>query len=60
MRISRKKAIELLGSLPELLNTLNKIKDDDVFIEILPREKYKSNKQNRLFNSLLSCFWAIG
>ena len=60
MKISREKAIELLGSLPELLNTLNKIKDDEVFIEILPREKYKSNKQNRLFYALLSCFWASG
>lgn len=60
MKIRKDKAIELLGSLPEFLNILNKIKDEYVYFDILPKEQYKSNKQNRLFHSLLNCFWASG
>lgn len=57
MKISRQKAIELLGCYPECLNRLNKIKDEYVYLDIMPKEQYKTNKQNRLFHSLLDCFW---
>lgn len=60
MKIRKDKAIELLGCFPECLNRLNKIKDEYVYLDIMPKEQYKSNKQNRLFHALLTCFWTSG
>ena len=60
MKISKKKAIELLGCLPKCLDRINKIKDEYVYLDIMPKEQYKTRKQNNLFHALLSCFWESG
>lgn len=60
MRISKEKALEIFKDYSETVERINKIKDYFVFLDIMGKEQYKSNKQNRLFHALLSCFWVSG
>lgn len=60
MKISKEKALEIFKDYSEAIERINKIKDDFVFLDIMGKEQYKSNKQNRLFHALLSCFWESG
>ena len=60
MKISKQKAYELFGAYPECKYRLDRISDDFVYFDLVGRETYKSNKQNRLFHGLLQCFFASG
>lgn len=60
MRMKKEDAIKIFKDNVQALNKIYKIKDDILFIDILSREVYKTNRQNRLYFALLNCFWDSG
>lgn len=60
MHISRTKALELFKDIPECRRKLEKVNYDVVYFDFVGKEAYKSQKQNNLFHSLLSCFFSSG
>lgn len=46
------------NKIKEILNV--DIESEYGYVDILEEEKYKSREQNRLFHSLLGCFWKSG
>lgn len=60
MQITKQKAYELFGNSPECKYRLDRIKEDCVYFDLMGKEAYKSNKQNRLFHGLLQCFFSSG
>lgn len=49
------KLSELKNSLEELFNT-----EDELYIDVLTKQQYKTRKQNNTFHALLDCFWKSG
>lgn len=60
MKITKDKALELFSNYPQAVASIHSLSGNIVCIEIMDEKKYKTNKQNALFHSLLSCFWASG
>lgn len=60
MKLTKEQALELFKAYPQACNTIAGLSGNVVCIEIMDEKKYKTNKQNSLFHSLLSCFWASG
>lgn len=59
MRLTKEKARELFKDYPQALMKIDKIKGD-VYFDLMNQTVFKTNKQNNLFHSLLSCFWESG
>lgn len=55
MKITKSEAINKFGNHFDGFSD-----DDDIYITFEHKAKYKSNKQNALFHSLLTCFWLSG
>lgn len=60
MQITKEYASKLFANFPAAIKQLEHISGDMVYFDLHSKESYKSNKQNRLFHSLLSCFWESG
>lgn len=44
----------------ELIKQADKIKSKNLILDVFSPKVYKSRQQNRLFHSLLMCFWSSG
>jgi len=60
MWLSKEYAQKLFANMPAALKQIERIKGDNVYFDLYSLDSYKSSKQNRLFHSLLSCFWESG
>lgn len=60
MQITKDKAKQIFAEFPALIARLDKIQGDTVYFDLQGKTTYKSNKQNSLFHSLLTCFWESG
>ena len=60
MQITKDKAKQIFAEFPALIARLDKIQGDSVYFDLQGKTTYKSNKQNSLFHSLLTCFWESG
>ena len=60
MQLSKDEAKRIFAPLPEALKRIDRIKGDIVYFDLLSAQSYKTQKQNNLFHSLLSCFWESG
>jgi len=52
--------VETLKGTPLYEKALKKEKDGYVYVSVMSEQKYKTEKQNNLFHSLLSIFWCSG
>lgn len=60
MQLTKDEAKRIFAPLPEALKCIDKITGDIVYFDLLSAQSYKTQKQNNLFHSLLSCFWESG
>ena len=56
MKLSKELATKIFSGIQDCEKRIAKIKGDYVYIDIMDKEVYKTNKQNRLFHVLLQTF----